>query len=312
MNGVNVSPHVHAKIKTERIMLNVMIALLPALVVAIWQQGQRMLTLAFICMLSACAGEWFYTRLTHVPCTVADGSAAVTGLLLAMTLPVSMPIWQAIVGCLFAIWVVKDMCGGLGENIFNPALAGRALLMLIFPAQLTHYSVVGPDGISAATPLHQMRMSILPQESLADLFMGRVSGSVGEISALAILLGGGYLLWRRVISFRIPTAYLGTVATLSLLIGTTGNPLLWMLYNLLSGGVLFGAFFMATDYASSPTSPRAQILYGVGCGLLTVLFRNFGIFPEGVTYAVLLMNACSWILDRYARPCRFGSLGGNV
>lgn len=308
MNRRNASPHVHAKRNTQRIMLDVMIALFPALAAGIWMQGARALLLALVCVLSACAGEWVYTRIVHAPSTLADGSAAVTGLLLAMTLPVSMPLWQAVVGCLFAVCAVKNLCGGLGENTFNPALAGRALMMLLFPAQLTHYAALGLDGVSTATPLHQMRMPALPQESLADLFLGRVSGSMGEISALALLLGGGYLLWRRVISIRIPAAYLGTVAALSFLFASAGNRLLWMLYSLLSGGVLLGAFFMATDYVSSPTMPRGQILYGAGCGLLTVFFRNFGIYPEGVTYAVLLMNACTWALDCYTRPRRFGSM----
>ena len=229
-----------------------------------------------------------------------------------MTLPVSVPYWQVAVGSVFAIIIVKALCGGLGQNIFNPALAARAFLMLIWPLGLTKYPSLGVDGVSSATPLHHMVMPALPEESLLDMFLGNCPGSIGEISALALLLGGAYLVIRKVISPRIPVAYIGTVAVLTLVFHKTDAPIQWMLYSLLSGGLMLGAIFMATDYATSPATARGQIVYGIGCGVLTVVFRYFGIFPEGVTYAILLMNALVWVIDRYTAPRRFGVKKGGA
>jgi len=200
---------------------------------------------------------------------------------------------------------VKCLCGGLGQNIFNPALAARAFLLLIYPVGLTRY--VGVDGVSTATPLHHMVMPALPEESVLDMFLGNCPGSIGEISALALLIGLGYLLYRRVISIRIPAAYILTVAVLTLLNYKTDAPLQWMLYHLFSGGLMLGAIFMATDYATSPATPMGHIFYGIGCGVLTVLFRYNGLFPEGVTYAILIMNAFVWFIDRHTAMRRFGT-----
>ena len=253
------------------------------------------------------AAEWFYSVVTKTRNTVVDGSAMVTGLLLAMTLPASVPYWQVLVGNIFAIILVKALCGGLGQNIYNPALAARAFLLLIYPVGLTRY--VGVDGVSAATPLHHMVMPALPEQTITQMFLGSINrpGSIGELSALALLLGGVYLVCRKVISARIPLAYLGTVAVLTLVFHKTDAPVDWMLYSLVSGGVMLGAIFMATDYATSPVTAWGQIIYGIGCGGLTVVFRYFGLFPEGVTYAILLMNAFVWIIDRYTAPRRFGT-----
>jgi electron transport complex protein RnfD len=216
-----------------------------------------------------------------------------------------VPYWQVVLGSFFAIIFVKCLCGGLGQNIFNPALAARALLMVVFPMGLTRY--VGVDGVSSATPLHHMVMPALPEESILDMFLGNCPGSIGEISALALLLGGAYLVYRKVISLRIPVAYLGTVALLTLVFGKTDNHFSWMLYSLFSGGLMLGAIFMATDYATSPATPVGQVIYGIGCGVLTVIFRYFGLFPEGVTYAILLMNAVVWFIDRHTAMRRFGT-----
>ncbi len=248
----------------------------------------------------------------------------VTGLLLAMTLPHTVPYWQAALGSAFAILVVKLLCGGLGQNIFNPALAARAFLLLIYPVGLTRYVAV--DGVSAATPLHHMVMPALPEESVLDMFLGNCPGSIGEGCALALLLGGAYLIIRKVISIRIPAAYLGTVAVLTLVFHKTddalswmlyslfsgGVMLSWMLYSLFSGGVMLGAIFMATDYATSPATPVGQVAYGIGCGVLTVLLRYFGLFPEGVTYAILIMNALVWVIDYYTPIRRFGTKRGGA
>jgi electron transport complex protein RnfD len=234
----------------------------------------------------------------------------VTGLLLAMTLPHTVPLWLAAVGSVFAIVLTKALCGGLGQNIFNPALAARAFLMLIFPLALTRYEVV--DAVSSATPMHHMAMHGLPDESLLDVFLGNCSGSIGELSALALLLGGAYLVIRKVISIRIPAAYLGTVAVLTLIFFKTNAPLQWMLYQVMGGGLMLGAIFMATDYATSPATPMGQWIFGAGCGVLTVIFRYFGLFPEGVTYAILLMNALVWFIDRITAPRRFGTKKGGA
>ena len=300
------SPHIRGNFRTNRIMMDVVIALLPALAVGAYVLGLRALAVSAVCIAAAVAAEWLYCLVKRGRNTVVDGSAVVTGLLLSMTLPVSVPLWQAAIGSVFAIIVVKCMCGGLGQNIFNPALAARALMMLIWPLSMTRFEALGVDGVSSATPLHHMVMPALPEESLLDMFLGNIPGCIGEISALALLVGGAYLVIRRVISIRIPAAYLGTVAALTLVFAKAGNPVEWMLYSLCSGGVMLGAIFMATDYASSPVTPRGQILYGVGCGALTVFFRYNGIFPEGVTYAILIMNACAWIIDRHCAPRRFG------
>lgn len=299
------SPHIRGNFRTNRIMLDVVLSLLPALAVGVWMLGIRALVVTLISVASAVAAEWLYSLVTRTRNTVVDGSAMVTGLLLAMTLPASVPYWQVVLGSFFAIVFVKCLCGGLGQNIFNPALAARALLMVVFPMGLTRY--VGVDGVSSATPLHHMVMPALPEESILDMFLGNCPGSIGEISALALVLGGAYLVYRKVISLRIPVAYLGTVALLTLVFGKTDNHFSWMLYSLFSGGLMLGAIFMATDYATSPATPVGQVIYGVGCGVLTVIFRYFGLFPEGVTYAILLMNAVVWFIDRHTAMRRFGT-----
>ena len=306
------SPHIRGNFRTNRIMLDVVLALMPAFAVGVWKLGVRALLVALVSIGCAVAAEWLYSLQTHSRNTIVDGSAVVTGLLLAMTLPASAPLWQAALGSAFAIVVVKSLCGGLGQNVFNPALAGRALLMLVAPAGLTRYYALGSDAVTAATPLHHMVMPALPEESLMDMFLGNCPGSIGETCALALLLGGAYLVYRKVISLRIPVAYLGTVAVLTLVFSRGQDPVQWMLYSLLGGGVMLGAIFMATDYATSPVTPNGQIIYGIGCGALTVFFRYFGLFPEGVTYAILIMNASVWTIDRYTAPRRFGVRKGGA
>ena len=304
------SPHIRGNFRTSRIMLDVVLALMPALAVGCFVLGMRALLVTALCAATAVATEWLYAKLSKTRNTIIDGSALVTGILLAMTLPHTVPYWQAALGSVFAIVFVKLLCGGLGQNIFNPALAARAFLLLIYPVGLTRY--VGIDGATGATPLHHMVMPALPEERLLDMLLGNCPGSIGEISALALLLGGAYLVWRKVIAIRIPAAYLGSVALLTLVFSKTGAPVQWMLYSLLSGGVMLGAIFMATDYATSPATPLGQIVYGIGCGVLTVLFRYFGLFPEGVTYAILLMDALVWVIDRHTPIRRFGMQKGGA
>ena len=303
------SPHIRGNFRTNRIMADVMIALTPALAVGVARFGLNALILTLVCMASAVAAEWLYSVCTRTRNTTVDGSALVTGMLLAMTLPHTCPLWLGAAGSVFAIVFVKCLCGGLGQNIFNPALAARAAMMVVWPVGLTRYMDI--DGVTAATPLHHMVMPALPEESVMEMFLGLCPGSIGEISALALLAGGAYLVYRKVISLRIPAAYLGTVAVLTLVFSKTGAPVDWMLYSLLSGGVMLGAIFMATDYATSPATPMGQIVYGIGCGALTVFFRYFGLFPEGVTYAILLMNAFVWFIDRLTPIRRFGTVKGG-
>ena len=303
------SPHIRGNFRTNRIMADVMIALTPALAVGVVRLGMDALILTLVCMASAVAAEWVYGKLTRTRNTTVDGSALVTGMLLAMTLPHTCPLWLGAAGSIFAIVFVKCLCGGLGQNIFNPALAARAAMMVVYPVGLTRYMDI--DGITAATPLHHMVMPALPEQTIAQMFLGNCPGSIGEISALALIAGGAYLVYRRVISLRIPVAYLGTLAVLTLVFSKTDAPVDWMLYSLCSGGVMLGAIFMATDYATSPATPMGQIVYGIGCGALTVLFRYFGLFPEGVTYAILLMNAFVWFIDRLTPIRRFGTVKGG-
>ena len=305
------SPHIRGNFRTSRLMLDVVIALIPALLVGAWVLGIRALLVALVCVAAAAGTEYVYSLLTKGRNTVIDCSCLVTGLLLAMTLPVSVPLWLCAVGSAFAILAVKLLCGGLGQNIFNPALLARAFMLLLVPAAMVRYPALGVDGVSSATPLHHMVMPALPEESLLDMFLGNCPGSIGEISAVALLMGGVYLVARKVISPRIPLAYLGSVAVLTLVFHKTDNAVQWMLYSLLSGGLMLGAVFMATDYATSPATPWGQILSGFGCGGLTVLFRYFGLFPEGVTYAILLMNALVWVLDRFTTPRPFGVKKGG-
>ena len=304
------SPHIRGNFRTSRIMLDVVLALLPALAVGTWVLGLRSLLVVLVCVAASVGTELLYAVLTKSRNTVIDCSAIVTGLLLAMTLPHTVPLLLAAVGGILAISLAKVMYGGLGQNVFNPALTARAIMMLIHPMWLTRY--VGVDGVSSATPLHHMVMPALPEESLLDMFLGNCPGSIGELSALALLVGGAYLVWRKVISARIPLAYIGTVAVLTLVFHKTDSPVQWMLYSLFSGGLMLGAIFMATDYATSPATPKGQLVFGVGCGVLTVIFRYFGIFPEGVTYAILLMNAAVWSIDRFTAPKRFGTKKGGA
>lgn len=303
------SPHIRGNFRTNRIMLDVVLSLTPALAVGVIRFGFAALLVTLVSIAAAVLAEWVFAKLTKTRNTVVDGSAMVTGMLLAMTLPHTAQLWQVALGSVFAIVFVKCLCGGLGQNIFNPALAARAMLLILWPASMTRFMEI--DGLSSATPLHQMIMGSLPQESLMDMFLGNIPGCIGEASALALLAGGAYLIYRKVISIRIPAAYLATVAVLSLVFYKI-DPLQWMLYSLFGGGVMLGAIFMATDYATSPATPLGQILYGIGCGVLTVVFRYNGLFPEGVTYAILIMNACVWILDRYTAPRRFGMKKGGA
>ena len=311
---VSSAPHIRSGDTTRRTMLDVLIALIPALIAAVILFGLRALVLTVISAAVCVVVELLYCLVTRRQSTVGDLSAVVTGVLLAFSLPASCPYWVVALGDAFAIIVVKGFIGGLGQNVFNPALGGRALIMLFWPATITRYGTEAVDAfnfgavdiVSSSTPLQTMARPALPEASLLDMFLGKIGGCIGEVCTLALLIGLVYLLVRRVISWRIPVAYIGTMAVLTLVFYKTDNALTWMLYSIMGGGAMLGAIFMATDYVTSPTLPSAQLVYGIGCGALTVLFRYFGLFPEGVTYAILIMNACAWALDRAVPVKRFG------
>ena len=313
------SPHASAPQGTKQLMRDVLIALIPALAIAVYFFGPRALMLTAVSAAACVFFEWGYRKLMKQSNTVGDYSAAITGVLLAFVCPVYLPYWIIIIGDFFAIVLVKQLFGGLGKNFLNPALAGRAFLMLCYPVQMTTWVVPGPknwaglfsnaDAVTGATPLSAdfMHSGIMPEASLADMFVGNVGGCIGEVSALMLLLGGIYLLWRGVIRFRIPVAFIGTVAVLTFLFPQGGNGNLeWMLYEVLGGGLFLGAFFMATDYVTSPATNKGEWIFGIGCGLLTVFIRYFGGYPEGVSYAILLMNLCVWVFDQVGQPARFG------
>jgi electron transport complex protein RnfD len=312
---VSSSPHIRAEADTQSIMLDVILAMLPALAVAIYIFGLRALMVVLVSVASCVFFEWGYRKLMKKTSSIRDLSAVVTGVLLAFCLPANVPYWIPVIGAFFSIVIVKQLYGGLGKNFVNPALAGRAFLFS-WPVLMTTWMVprsfgsflnLGADAVTSATPMASLHMGTLPVTSILDGFLGYVGGSLGEVSAVALLLGGLYLVVFKVISPRIPLSYLLTVAVITFLFPRGGNErLAWMAYSLFSGGVMLGAIFMATDYATSPITPKGQIIFGVGCGLLTVFIRYFGSYPEGVSYSILIMNVCVWLIDKYTLPRRFG------
>ena len=314
---ISSSPHVHSPVTTQTIMRDVLIALAPALLGGIYFFGFRALLVTLISAAACVFFEWAYARITKNPCKVYDLSAIVTGVLLAFVCPVTIPYWCIIIGDFFAIIVVKAVFGGIGRNIVNPALAARAF-MFSWPALMTTWVIPGfqnaaglvstADAVTGATPLAMMKQQMLPEASLMDMFLGNIGGTIGETSALLLLIGLVYLLARKIINLRIPVAFIGTVAVLTFLFPQGGNDnLSWMAYQLLSGGLLLGAIFMATDYVTSPITKLGQVIFGIGCGVLTVVIRYFGGYPEGVSYAILIMNCCVVLLDRIGRPKKFGA-----
>ena len=312
---VSNSPHIRSEDSTRQIMLDVIIALIPALALGVFVFGARALVVTAVSVIGSVFFEWLYNKLLKKPCTIGNCSAIVTGMLLAYTLPVTAPLWMVLIGDLFAIVIVKALFGGIGKNFMNPALGGRAFLMASYPVFMTTWAKVRTslplfgtpaDVVTGATPLSFMKEGNLPDVSLADAALGMVGGCLGEVSALALLAGGVWLVYRRVISLRIPVCFIGTVAVLTLIFPKGGSGFEWMAYQLLSGGLMLGAIFMATDYASSPVTPKGQIIYGIGCGVLTVLIRYFGSYPEGVSYAILIMNCCVFLIEKISQPVKFG------
>ncbi len=306
---VSSSPHIRTPRDTRAIMLDVIIALAPALIASVIFFGFKALLVTAISVVSCVAFEYLYRKLMKKHCTIGDLSAVVTGMLLAFCLPVSTPWWVVVIGAFFSVVLVKQLFGGLGKNIWNPALTGRAFLLVSYALIMTSWTPTNFQNVDAATyatPLASLHNGVLASDSIGAMFIGNVGGSLGEVSALALLLGGAYLVVRKVISLRIPLSFIGTVAVVTLIFSRGNAHFAWMLQNLFSGGLLLGAIFMATDYCTSPVTPKGQIIYGVGCGLLTVLIRYFGGYPEGVSFAILIMNVMVWMIDKNTAPRRFG------
>ena len=307
---VSGTPHVRSKESIQSIMRDVIIALVPATAAGIFYFGIPALILIIAAIASAVFFEWLYQKITKKPITISDLSAVVTGLLLAMNLPAAAPIWVAIVGSAFAIIIGKQLFGGLGQNFINPALAGRAFLLASYPTEMTTWTAPvgfsGADAVAVATPLAEMKTGVLPTASVMELAMGNVGGCLGETCAIALILGGVYLIVKHVISWKIPVIYIATVLVLTTLIGRHGVRM--PIHELFAGGLMLGAFFMATDYASSPVTPKGQVIFAVGCGLITTLIRIFGGYPEGVSYSILIMNCCVPLIERFTEPTIFGAL----
>jgi len=324
---VSSSPHTHSGESVERIMLDVVIALVPAFLAACWFFRLDALRLTAACVASCLLTEWLCRKAMKRASSLSDFSAAVTGLLLAFNLPPSLPVWMAVVGSVFAIGIAKQVFGGLGYNPFNPALAGRAFMLISFTGAMTTWSQsawmrklagTATDALTAATPLGYAKealksgqpLPVFDTGLLSDFFIGNMNGCIGETSALALLIGAAYLLYRKVITWHIPAAYLLSVAAYAAILhvvspATSVPPL----FHLLSGGLVLGAFFMATDMVTSPVTKRGMLVFGVGCGIITMLIRTVktGAYPEGVSFAILIMNAFTPLINRATRNRVFGS-----
>ncbi|MCD7826635.1 MAG: RnfABCDGE type electron transport complex subunit D [Clostridiaceae bacterium] len=316
--NISSSPHVRDGSTTQSIMWDVVIALIPATVFGIWNFGINALLLIVTCIVTCVLAEYIWEKCMKLPLTVSDGSAVLTGLLLALNLSSSFPLWMAILGSVFAIIIVKQLFGGLGQNFMNPALGARCFLMVSFAGQMTSFAYNGPvglhyqsgkelDAITTVTPLAAIKSG--ETANLADMFFGNIAGTIGETSALALLIGAAYLLIHRIISLKIPVTYLVTFAIFMLLFGGHGFDLNYLAMELCGGGLLLGAFFMATDYVTSPITPKGQIVFGIFLGILTGVFRVFGASAEGVSYAIIICNLLVPLIERVTIPTPFGKEG---
>jgi Na+-translocating ferredoxin:NAD+ oxidoreductase subunit D len=322
--NISPSPHTHGKVTTEKLMLGVILALTPALVTSVFYFGTGAIIVTAVSVLSCLLFEFLIQKyILKKPLSITDGSAIVTGLLLAFNLPSNIPVFIIIIGSLVAIGIAKMTFGGLGNNPFNPALVGRVFLLISFPVQMTSWPVPNgfhtgyADAVTGATPLAIIKEGIKNGESLSalmekvptmlNMFLGKMGGSMGEVAALALLLGLVYMLYRKIITWHIPVSVIGTVTlftTILWLIDPASNA--GPMFHLLTGGVLLGAIFMATDYVTSPMNPKAMLIYGCGIGILTVIIRVWGAYPEGVSFAILIMNAFVPLMNTYIKPKKFG------
>ena len=302
--NVSSSPHVRNKITTQNLMFDVAIAMIPASVDGVWQCGMHALLVLIATVVSCVLSEYVYEKLMKKPITVSDGSAVVTGMILALNMPPEIPVWIPFLGGIFAIIVVKQLYGGLGQNFMNPALAARCFLLISFAGFMNNFSSakLGFDSMSGATPLAAMRAG--NDVDLMSLIVGRVPGTIGEVSVIALLIGAVYMIARKVISPRIPLIYIGTVAVFIFLFG--GFDITYVAKEVCAGGLIFGALFMATDYVTSPLSKTGQVVYGLFLGILTGIFRLWGASPEGVSYAIILGNLFVPLIEKVTLPKAFG------
>lgn len=304
--AVSSSPHIHSPVDTRKIMTWVLIALAPAGFAGIYFFGLRAALVMAVCVASCKISEFIWQKMAKQTITVGDMSAAVTGLLLAYNLPPAIPLWMASVGSVFAIIIVKQFFGGIGCNIVNPALAGRAMMLTSWPVPMTTWAI---DGVSGATPLAVIKTGTTANlPDLYNIFIGHVGGCIGETSAAALLIGFGILLYKDIVDWHIPVVYIATVAALSAVFGRAAGPL----YEIFTGGLFLGAIFMATDYTTSPMTRKGQVIFALGCGVFTSLIRTFGGYPEGVSYSILIMNLTVPLIDRFAVPRIFGEVKKHV
>lgn len=307
------SPHIHTSVTTRKIMLDVIIALMPAAILGGFFFGWYATVVVAVAVLSAVLSEWSFEKILKKRNTVGDLSAVVTGLLIGLNMPPRIPIWMVVVGSAFAIIIVKQMFGGLGKNFVNPALAARCFMLIAWTGAMTTFHEPLADAVSSATPLAIMEdsgLNLMLLPSLTQCFLGVKAGTIGEVSGIALIIGFVYLLAKRVVSIKIPAAYILSFAVLTFLFGKDAFDVTYLGYQLLTGGLLLGAFFMATDYTTTPTTRRGMIIFGIGCGVLTFLIRRFGGYPEGVSFSILLMNLATPLIERFTIPKSFGNIGG--
>ncbi len=300
--NVSSSPHVRSKVTTQSIMLDVAIAMLPAAAYGVYQFKLRALIIIIATVAACVLSEYVYEKLMKKPITIADGSALVTGMILALNMPPSIPVWIPVLGGVFAIVVVKQLYGGLGQNFMNPALAARCFLLISFTGKMSSFDL---DGVTGPTPLAVMRVG--GEYNVMNMFVGRIPGTIGEVSVIALLIGAVYMLVRKVITIRIPATYIITFALFIFIFG--GFDVNYTLAHLCGGGLIFGAFFMATDYVTSPITPKGQIAFGILLGLLTGIFRLWGGSAEGVSYAIILSNILVPLIEKVTLPKAFGKEG---
>ena len=317
---ISLSPHVHGGDSVEKNMYGVVLALIPALLISFYFFGMGAFVVTAVSVVGCIFFEWIITKfLLRKESSISDGSALLTGLLLAFNLPSNLPVWMILIGALVAIGIGKMTFGGLGCNPFNPALVGRVFLLISFPAAMTSWPKVGQllsytDAETGATPLYIMKWAIKSNDfsvlddlpNTLDLFLGKIGGSLGEVSAVALLLGLAFMLWRKIVSWHIPVSILGTVLVLSAIMHSYNPAFASPLQVLFSGGLILGACFMATDYVTSPMTSKGQIIYGISIGALTLVIRYFGAYPEGMSFAILIMNAFVPLINMYCKPVRFG------
>ena len=302
--NVSTSPHVRSSATTSSIMCDVLIAMAPAALFGIYQFGFRAFLIIVVCVASAVLTEYIYEKAMKKPITIMDYSAAVTGLILALNMPAYIDLWIPALGSIFAILIVKQLYGGLGQNFMNPALAGRCFLLISFAGKMTQFF---PDGVTGATPLAALKAG--ESVNLLNMFIGTIPGTIGETSVIALLIGAAYMLAKKVINWKIPFTYIATVAVFALIFGGHGFDLTYVAAQICGGGLIFGAFFMATDYVTSPITPLGQILFGILLGVLTGLFRIFGGSAEGVSYAIIISNLLVPLIERVTLPKAFGKEG---